>query len=139
VLRSDTVAVNTTSLLIRFNNDSGANYDTQLLLGNAATVTASETFAATSAAARSSCPPRRPPPGVAAMGTLVIPDYIDTNWNKVGLLTQAHKGGTSTGTIVQYNEAIFWRSSAAINRITLTPGAGAWAANSRVTLWGLPA
>jgi hypothetical protein len=132
-----TVSATGTSLLLRFNGDTGTNYDRQYVYGLAATAQAGEAFAQTS------CDPIDIPGATAGAnlftaGEIIIPYYAGTANNKELSSKYARKTGTATGTMEIVVTACSWRSSAAINAITLTPTSGDILAGSRFTLYGLP-
>lgn len=136
--RSD-VAATSTGLALRFNNDVAANYDFQQLLGTAATPSAAEAFAQTQMTTGSM-------PGATAGANLFnasitfIPHYAGSTNNKLALSISATKIGTTTGSVTAYLFGGFWRSSAAINRVTLLPVVGSnFVAGTRVTLYGMGA
>lgn len=136
--RGDTAA---RSVLVNgiFNSDSGANYDSFIagILGTGAAQATGVSRAGTSFRAGSL---------VAATGLataqsgfeITIPNYAGTTLRKsyqgVGWLPG---DATSDGEI----QAIFpvggWRSTAAINRITLTAAAGNFIAGTKATLYGI--
>lgn len=120
----------------RFNNDSSAIYDQQLIFSdNATALSVSEALAQTSATG-----------GLLTGSTAtanrfgysfqIIPHYMNTAHHKnifayCGLFegTAANSGRV---------RALFntWRSTSAINRITWLPATGSWIAGSALTLYG---
>lgn len=123
----------------RFNGDTAANYDFQLLQGSAAVVSAAEQFAQTSATVGLM-------PGSTAGANLFglsigfIPHYAGTSNNKAVIGLSATKNGTTGGSMVVDLAGGSWRSNAAINRITLFPQSGSnFATGTRVTLYGMGA
>jgi hypothetical protein len=135
--RSDAAVANTTRL-IRFNNDSGANYDGQVGQFSAATPSASESFGATSGFA-GDMPAATATASVFAGTSILIPNYAGTTANKSAMMLGVFKQGIVTLSIQLKMTAIFWRSSAAINQITITPGSGNFIAGTRVTIYGMGA
>jgi hypothetical protein len=133
--RGDTAATSTT-VLLRFNNDSGANYDTELITGSGAAVATGEIVAGTSAQI-ADITANTGPASVFGAFTIWIPNYAGTTAQKNAFSSGGHKTTSLSGGIFNRNYSCFWRSAAAINRITLTPGAGNFVAGSRVTLYGL--
>jgi hypothetical protein len=139
-LRGDT-ATATITVALRFNNDSGANYDAQSIANSAATtLAAGENIAATSGNIDRGVTPG----GTAAasefgaMATL-IPAYAGTTGQKSAISMVAGRSGTTTGLISTMLCSTFWRSTAAINRITLLPSAGNFVAGSRLSIYALGA
>lgn len=124
---------------IRFNNDTGANYDNQTLQGSAAVASATEAFAQTVSFIAYA------PANGAAGGanlfnavTVDIPHYANTANNKDYSAQYSFKSGTTTTLLNLGCVAGFWRSSAAINRITIYPTTDNLKSGSRVVLYGLP-
>lgn len=130
-LGSDTAS--NQNILLRFNNDSAANYDRQYVAGNAAAASALESLAQTSISV-----------GVthSAVGAspvmLVVPSYSSTALgHKSVLALSGLKTGTATTNLSMYATFGSWRATAAINRVTLLPAAGNFATGSRVTIYGM--
>ena len=136
VCRSDTAATATT-FNVRFNGDTGANYGVQSAFGQAASTGAAENLGATSITI---------PDMAAASATanhpgsfaLDIPGYVGTTFVKllegVGTLSL----GTATSQLICRKISGRWGSTAAINSVTLLPGAGNFITGSRFYLFGLP-
>lgn len=136
-VRSTEAAAGTT-LLVRFNGDTGSNYDSQKLTGSAATAAAVETFGGTAALG-----PKIPGSTAGAnlfAGVIIdIPDYANTVNNKSCSLRSSHKSGTATTNLEVWRQAGFWRSNNAITQVTIVNSAGSnLASGSRATLYGLP-
>lgn len=72
--------------------------------------------------------------GVCVAGEITIPDYASTNFAKAFVLSAA---SSFTNVMVQYLSNGMWLSTAAINRITLTPLAGNFQTGSRCSLFGM--
>lgn len=121
---------------LRFNGDTGANYDAQSLFGVNTTPGAGEGIAATSlgmgaiSAATSAS-------GNVGAGTLNIYDYRGTTFHKAVVLISTRKdSNASAGTVVN-QLAGAWRSTSAITSITILLSAGNFDAGSKFTLYGL--
>lgn len=117
----------------RLNNDSGSNYDYQVIYGEATGKSASEVFGNSTArigriAASTAFE------GLYSASSLYIPNYTSTGRNKVVICETNHKEGTSSGNMRASIYANFWRSNSAINRITITT---TLAAGSVATLYGV--
>lgn len=126
------------TLLARFNADSTASYDAQVLQGQAATVTAAETFAQT-AMQIGNIPAGTAPANLFGSSVGFVPHYSGSSNNKATVTLSSLKLGTSTTLLTVALFGGFWRSSSAINRITLFPGAGNFVAGTRVSLYALGA
>lgn len=128
LLRGATAAT-TVGIRLRMNNDSGNNYDAGGLYASAGTALAYVDNATSSinvgdASADSAA---------AGWGTslvMQIPYYADTSFFK-GVLSQIR--------LVSYIEktAGAWKSTSAIDRLTLFPASGDWKAGSRITVYGI--
>lgn len=131
--RGDTAAASTT-VLMRFNADSAANYDYQLMFASAATASASETFGSTSVPV-GTLEAATAGANLFSMAEIVIPHYANAANNKTARSISCSKTGTSTGNLQALSAAMFWRSSAAINRLTFLPAAGNFAAGTRCSVY----
>jgi len=135
-LRGDTAAASTTALF-RANGDAGANYDRQRHSAAAAAATIAEQFAQTSAIIADVVPANTATANVFGIIYIDIPFYAGTANNKVIDANSANKIGVATTNLVTGKVAAFWRSNAAINQLTILPGAGNWNTGSRAILWGI--
>ncbi len=133
--RGDTAAT-TTPINLRFNNDSGANYDYQFVQGNAAVAGALETFAATQIVFVG-MPAATAPANVSGGMELLCPNYAGTTWHKWIHGHNNIKRGTATTDLFVRTYLGNWRSTAAITRLSLTPAAGNFAIGSRFMLYGI--
>jgi hypothetical protein len=125
------------NVLLRFNNDSAANYDYQLLQASAGSASGVEAFAQTSTYL-GNAPAANAPANVFGNTRADIPYYANSTNQKSVTSQSALKTGTTTGTLFSYCPAGFWRSTAAINRITLLLSSGNFVSGSVATLYGLP-
>ncbi len=124
------------TIIQRFNNDSAANYDWQNLGGNGATASGFESFATTGGF--DTAPAATAPANLYAPVRMLIPHYAQATNNKALVRSREAKAGTSSLSLSAGPSAGFWRSNAAINRVTILPAAGNWAAGSAATVLGLP-
>lgn len=132
-----TEGVVTSSVLVRFNNDTTASYDWQRVYGNAASASAAETLGATSFAA-GFVPGASAAANFAGAVVIHIPNYAGTLFNKTVISSVTAYEGSATGNVYAGQWGGGWRSSAAINRVTVLPGGGAnFKAGSRLTLYGI--
>lgn len=130
----DTQAVASLNALLRFNGDSGANYDAQYVAGSAAVASAAESLAATSI--QFAIPGASAGAGLFGATVIDIAQYAGTTGHKCAVMLSALKTGTATGNLTAAARVGFWRSTAAINQITLSAGT-AFDIGSRFTLYGL--
>lgn len=121
--------------LIRFNNDSAANYDWARAAANADTASASTTVGDTSIVGRNTGASATA--GRFAGWNLWIPDYAGTVANKTLIGQIALFGDNTEANEVMDSTSGGWRSTSAISRITISPGSGNWLAGSRISLYGL--
>jgi hypothetical protein len=133
--RSDTASV----LLggsVRLNNDSGANYDFERDAASGGLALAAESFGATSMSALL-FPGSTAPAGYSGFNRLFIPDYKSTTFHKVFHAHTIAKWGTAASNMEIDDVGCFWRSTAAINRITIFPSSGNFVAGSRLSIYGV--
>lgn len=122
---------------LRFNSDTAANYDSQQVVGSAASALASEFLAQTSmslgefGAASAAA-------GNGGAYAINVPWYASTTIHKYVATDHAFSFGTATTNLQSKQWAGRWRSTAAINAITLLPSAGNFIAGSSFALYGLP-
>lgn len=134
-LRGDGVGANDNAI-IRFNADSGANYDYEIgwYAGTSSPVPAEGIATTTPVLAR--IPNASSPANVFGMVTLDIAFYAGTSNHKIAVASFANKLAASTGKIETGQATVAWRSFAAINEITLIPSGGSnFVAGSRVTTY----
>lgn len=128
ILRTN--AGSSASLLGRFNNDTGSNYDYEV--GSFSNTTVSGFSAsAISYVYLGDCTRTATAANEAAVGAFDLPAYANTTFYKQLL-------GRNARGIETYVTAGQWRNTAAINRIDIFPSAGSFIAGSTFTLWGLP-
>lgn len=135
--RGDAAAAST-GLRLQFNGDTAANYDSQSLTGNAALTIAGEAFGLTVLGA-GSIPANTAGANLFSANVLFIPHYAGAANNKVCLALNSLKVGTTTGLLFSIFQHGFWRSNAAINRITFLPTTGNFVAGTRITIYGMGA
>jgi hypothetical protein len=121
---------------MRFNNDTGTNYDNQIFAANGSSIAGNALAGSTSnrvgtAAGTGSGTSR------TGWGTIDIINYAATTWFK----TYRAAGGRSEDTAGEQHlgdASGTWRSTSAITRVTLIPDAGStFEIGSRATLYGL--
>lgn len=124
-------------VLLRFNGDTGANYDAQTLYSNGAAVAGTEALAGTSIPlGAGTIPAANAPANAFGLVVVEIGDYAGAH-QKACMASAAGKLGTASGNVYTVETAGFWRSNAAITSISITPSAGNFDTGSRVTLYGL--
>ena len=124
-------------LMLRFNGDSGGNYDDQFVLGNGGSASANENL--TQSIIRvAAIPQASATANVPGSGTIVIPNYVGTTFQKDLSCTSGYKYGTSTANL--FSRVVYgaWRNTAAITSLTLQEGqfGGDLITGSVFTLYG---
>lgn len=131
-------AVPASSLGLRFNGDTATNYDGTTLAGNGISASSSEYFGAGTMFGVIAVPGATSADGrLFGGGSILIPDYANTTaWKNTNGCAASASARTTGGHLVNLNSGL-WCSVAAINQVTLLPGAGNFVAGSRATLYGL--
>lgn len=123
---------------IRFNNDSGTNYGWQMVDTSAAALVLAHNDAQTSGLAGTYAGASATSPGVGT-GAVLVPNYTGTTFNKTyNLLHAANPGTFANNTSWSKNGSGWWKSNAAITRVTVIPLSGTnWTTGSRMTIYGI--
>lgn len=128
------------SLLVRLNNDSGANYSCAyfyVLAGGATGVgAASQTATSITAALVSGGTATA---GNAAALRIMLPAYAGTTFRKSLRCESEYSRDDGANDPVTTFGGGTWRSTAAVSRVTVLPGANDFLAGSRLSLYGLAA
>lgn len=127
-LRSDTAAY-ITGLLLRFNNDSGSNYDCAAT--GQTSINPASTSVGIAGASRTS--------SVFAPVAILIPHYAGSSNDKSALFLASLPDNASNAWGAGTTPAGVWKATAAINRITLSPAAGSLIAGSRFSIYAMGA
>ena len=135
ILARTTEAVVASSILLTFNGDTAGNYDRQTWRGTGSTVAAAAVAAATSIGIDS--------PGASNAAShfgatvVFIPSYRQTTAHKVAMALAGWADTTTTNSRALGTSGN-WRSTAAINQVTITAQSAAnLVAGSRMTVFGL--
>jgi hypothetical protein len=136
-LRTDRVS-EWDSVLLRFNSDTGANYDRQQLYTSGATLGASVSRAATSMAGAVAEAANSRASNFAP-GIIFIPFYKETDAEKWIMGLGAYYGDVSADTdMLSIFRTNRWRSTVAITSITILPETGTnFVSGSKVSLYGI--
>jgi hypothetical protein len=125
------------TLKLRFNNDSGANYNSQWSGAFASTNARNAASAAATSAQVCEIPGNSGSSnGTLAVGEVKIASYARTTLNKMATTRGGHRYDNTNLNVMVSNGMIEWKSSAAITRITIFPTAGNLLAGSVATLYG---
>jgi hypothetical protein len=130
-----TYADTTDGLYVRFNSDSGANYDFQRLNNDGVTVNANENFG-TSFNFLGSSSANTAGANLAGSYMIEIPDYRNTTYHKNTITSNVAKiGVSSTNLKAQYDFGL-WRNTAAITSLTFAYLSGNIGIGSIFTVYG---
>ena len=133
--RTDT-AVGIDTLQVQFNNDTAANYHSQINRSSATVSTGVPAIASTAQAIGLSVGSSASTTSNSGLNSITIPYYASTN-RKAAVYQALALGSTALGLIRQDNGAALWDSTVAISTITLFAASAGFAAGTRATLWGL--
>ena len=117
------------NFFLRFNADTGANYDLQTMDGVGATASAGQTFATNYISMGLIG-------GIVGGGTIDIPNYKGTTLDKIAIGQGYMTYGTSSGQMIVLNHGGRWRNTSAITQLDFTCDAGDFQAGTVVTLYG---
>lgn len=132
-LRGDTAAT-TAQVLMRFNNDSGANYVRQRIDAASTAVNASQATGQTSTFV-GDCPAASATASLDSTHLILVSNYANALSFKSCVSVYFARWAASVMEVgVSGGD---WASAAAINRVTLLPSAGNFAIGSRVTIYGM--
>lgn len=134
--RGDQAAV-ATALNMIFNADSSAIYDRESNVSGATTNTASESLAQTAISAAGLATGSTAPAGVSGSGEILIYDYRNTTYQKRGNSLVSIQQSTVTANTLLRVSSFGWRSTVAINSITITLASGNFVAGSKFSLYGM--
>lgn len=129
VARTTEVTV-TSSIAVTFNNDTGANYARQSVIGAGAGP--QEFAAASDNSVLAGCPGASAAAGIAGSTRIVVPAYGATTFHKAFEMISGYHASTSQ---VQMRQGR-WASTAAINRVIVTAGSGNFLAGTRLIVIG---
>lgn len=135
LLRDNSAIAGGAFCLTRVNNDSGANYHNQQGRWLAATAVAGEAIGVTNWNSAVTAGGGLAA-GIMDAGVFRIYSYADAVSRKKMEGSIAQDDGDTTGKTILYQIGGTWKSTAAINRVTITPSQGtAFDANSWAQLW----
>lgn len=132
-----TTALLAVDLSLRFNNDSGSNYDslwsdiTTAGVSSFTSIAATNIFAGSISAASA-------PSNAADLVVMQIGDYRGTTFQKAVLINHTDKQNTTTGAngLKQRQISGWWRSTSAITQVDVSTGAGGFVDGTVVSLYG---
>lgn len=131
-----TLAAATTDTALRFNADSGTNYDTQRLHGEGTSASSAENFGSADISVNQ-IPAASATADVFGQIWLWLASYADAALNKTMVGNGASKWGVASGNMRSRRVGGFWRSNAAVTRVQFLESAGGnFAAASSARLYG---
>lgn len=136
ILARGTAALTGSELDMFFNNDTGANYDYLYGILTSTGWTQVGVFTA-GAMEMGTCVCANGPADAADCTVIDILGYSQTIYQKAALSYTQQKRGTTAGNVTRGVRSGWWRSTAAINRITVQLGAGNFKAGTIATLFGV--
>lgn len=139
MLRTDRTGSNDDDLGIRFNADSGSNYDgySAEVNGTTPSLTGLETLAGSSAVLGNAVTADDPSDGLFSTFEMIVPHYAGAANNKIFNARYGVKVGTTTGKLHMLRGMGAWRANTAITQVTLIPIHGTnFKTGSRVTVIG---
>jgi hypothetical protein len=125
---------------MRFNADTGANYDNFIWEANSGGAANANAYAAT-AADVAYLSGNTAPAGVRSKLRVEIADYLSTTFNKQATTKGNVKQGTSGALLTTATRESWWRNSAAITSLTFLPTTSGkkFLTGTRFTVWGIKA
>lgn len=135
-IRSARSGQNEDPLLLRFNGDSGGNYDSQFMRGNNTTATAGQALSGSSISL-GSVSAATAPAGSASSGVIEVPNYAGSTFHKNALTRIMGRRDTANTDIMYYQYFGIWKSTAAITQVSLIGANANLLAGSTATLYGL--
>lgn len=133
ILARSAAAAATEAFSLRFNADSGANYDSAFQQGSSGG-TSGTSIGQTAITAAGLWTGNTETANYAAAVILDLPFYDNTTWFKAGLL-MFQTSGTGAANVRQAQISVGWRSTVAINQITFDSTAHLLT-NSTMTVYG---
>lgn len=132
--RSTAVALSV-SINLRFNGDTGSNYDNHFLQTNNATTTAFAQLATVNYLGN--LPAASATSGFAASSVADITQYAGTAFQKEGHYYSGMKRTNSAAEFFTERGSFWWRNAAAITQIQVSLGSGNFVSGSSVSLYGI--
>lgn len=119
VARTNDAGTGAGSVLLTFNNDSGANYNQQNLSGNNASAAASQNLARNNFGFNVDS--AGDTAGAASIIVVTVPLYAGTTFQK-SATAQHFQASATTALLVEAVRGCVWGNTAAINRVAISTG-----------------
>lgn len=123
------------SLFLRFNGDTGANYDWELAGAAGGTAALAESLA--QAQIRIGSLSGTSNASSAATGRVDIPNYASASWHQQLTAQATYRSAASFGDMVASSWGGYWRNTATVTSITAIVTTGNIKTTSRFTLYGI--
>lgn len=123
-------------IAVRFNSDSGSNYDYKLLNSFNGSVSDQTSTSQTSGKV-AIVPGSDSTAGRGGIAEIIIPMYAGTTFHKECFSNGSMNGGSSASTAAIQIRSMTWKSTAAITQIDFILPSGSWASGSRAQLYGI--
>lgn len=134
---ASSVVATTDTVYVQFNGDTATNYNYEAVLGTATTASAAQA-AATTQVHCGAITGSTGPAGESGPLTLEIPFYAGTTFRKHGLCLTGNEASDTVGNFFSVFAWFTWKSTAAINQITLGLTSGAnFITGSSAALYGV--
>lgn len=124
-------------IAVRFNSDTGANYNNHYLYGNGTSALASNSSSSNVNIVGCYMNSDTPQANMFATAIIDLHDYASTSKNKTVRYFAGGNNNTATTTYATALGSGLWRSTSAINSIQFTPGDTAFAAGTTISLYGV--
>jgi hypothetical protein len=131
-----TKAATLVDIRVRFNGDTGANYDAETQQANN-TTNSNFASAGTTSLYVGNIAAASAPANVADYVEAVIADYRSTTFQKAGRYLATLKTAASAAGVFNESGSIWWRSTSAITQIDVFPSANAFVDGTVISLYGL--
>lgn len=126
----------TDQVMMRFNNDAGANYFTDLVNASSAAVSTVEQRSVANPSV-GAIPASNANANFSGQINITINNYVGTTFNKNWTTLDSYNFNTGAGQMGAQWGAGMWNSTVAINRVDLLPQAGTgWVDGSVISLYG---
>jgi hypothetical protein len=126
-----------TSMAMKFNNDTGNNYDYRIITNDSSNNLVANAIQATGSILAGNISALTATAGMAGSSEIIIPNYSGAIFRKNAIINSFYETGESGGVIYSAIIGGHWRNTLAINQITLTLDSGSFIAGSIASLYGM--
>lgn len=125
------------SVFLRFNNDTGSNYDGQWIQGQGSSPLSGAVSANGDGVFIGNITDGGGLSGRAGAIRVEIVDYANTNWGKIALSRYGYHNNGGFSNLRTGETYGNWNSTSAINRVTVRPASGNFQAGTKASLYGM--